>query len=281
MWNIGLSTCGKTVDEELFRQYAEAGITDMEVSVGYLDLQMDLPSVKRWADAYGIRLWTYHLPFAPFEEIDISALDASLRNTSLEHLTAHIRLAAEIGIKNYVIHPSGEPYVPEEREERLCRAAECLHILADRAAEYGGRILVEDLPRTCLGRDSGEILRLIKADDRLMVCFDTNHLLTEDPAAFVQAVGDRIVSLHVSDYDFLNERHWMPGEGKVDWSTLVASLCAVGYDGPWLYEIEFACPDTILRDRELTCRDFAVNADEVLGGKPITTIARHMDNLGK
>ncbi|MBQ8812911.1 MAG: hypothetical protein IJZ85_00210 [Lachnospiraceae bacterium] len=32
---VGLSTCGKTIDEELFKEYQQAGITDMEISVVY------------------------------------------------------------------------------------------------------------------------------------------------------------------------------------------------------------------------------------------------------
>ncbi len=141
-------------------------------------------------------------------------------------------------------------------------------------AEYGGRILVEDLPRTCLGRDSAEILRLIKDDDRLAVCFDTNHLLTEDPTAFVRTVGDRIVSLHVSDYDFVNERHLLPGEGDVDWQALVTALREVGYNGSWLYEVNFGNTPIITRQRDLTAADFVENARQIMAGEKPTVLVK-------
>ena len=135
--------------------------------------------------------------------------------------------------------------------------------MAEIADCYGAVIAVENLPRTCLGNCSKEILELISVDTRLRVCFDTNHLLGEKMETFILAVGNKIITTHVSDYDAINERHWLPGEGVIDWGNLIDALEKVGYKGPWLYEIGFGIPKTILRDRELTCADFARNAKEV------------------
>lgn len=30
--------------------------------------------------------------------------------------------------------------------------------------------------------------------------------------------------LHVSDYDIVDEKHWLPGEGEVDWEMVCNSL---------------------------------------------------------
>ena len=115
---------------------------------------------------------------------------------------------------------------------------------------------MEDLPRTCLGNCSAEILELLTADPSLTVCFDTNHLLGEPIADFVRAVGKKIETLHVSDYDFCNERHWLPYEGKVNWVELVEALEEVGYNGVWMYEIGFKASKNIDRDRDLNFDDF-------------------------
>ena len=100
-------------------------------------------------------------------------------------------------------------------------AKRTLAALADFAAQFNAVIAVENLPRTCLGRDSKDILELLSAHDALRVCYDTNHLLGEDAVRFIEAVGDKIITTHVSDYDFLNERHWLPGEGKVNWQEIL------------------------------------------------------------
>ena len=51
----------------------------------------------------------------------------------------------------------------------------------------------------------------------MKVCFDSNHLLQEQGDSFILAVGDKIVTTHISDYDFVNERHLLPGELDIDW----------------------------------------------------------------
>ena len=90
----------------------------------------------------------------------------------------------------------------------------------------------------------------------------------------------RLISLHISDYDFINERHWLPGEGKLDWQAILNAFKNIGYNGVWLYEIDFSCPETIIRDRDLTCDDFIKNAKELFENKNISLFSTHKDNLG-
>ena len=263
--NIGLSTCGKTIDENLFLNFKNAGITHMEVSMGNKSQSFDYKLIKECALKYGINLWSFHLPFGPFEELDLSKKE--LAKQSLCCYEELIKKGADIGIDKFVIHPSGEPIDDNERAERMKCAKESLAELACIARKYGSVIAVEDLPRTCLGRNSSEIKELISLNDDLRVCFDTNHLLKEANCDFIYAVGDKIITTHISDYDFVDEKHWLPGEGKINWQELYKALLDVGYEGPWLYEIGFKAPATIQRDRNLTCEDFAEKAKEIFEGR--------------
>ena len=65
-----------------------------------------------------------------------------------------------------------------------------LNELADFAAERGAVIAVEDLPRTCLGNCADEMLEILEANEKLRVCFDTNHLLKDTNGNFLKIVGD-------------------------------------------------------------------------------------------
>ncbi|MBR6634751.1 MAG: TIM barrel protein, partial [Clostridia bacterium] len=85
-------------------------------------------------------------------------------------------------------------------------AKDSLSRLAEIADREGAVLCVEDLPRTCLGRNSEEIAELVSVDERLKLCLDTNHLFTEALPDYIRKFGKRIVTIHVSDYDFLNER---------------------------------------------------------------------------
>ena len=177
---------------------------------------------------------------------------------SKEYFKCIIKNALPLGVKIFVIHPSGEPIADEQRQIRLDCAKQSLRKLGAFAEENGVTIAVEDLPRTCLGRNSAEILDLVSIHPNLRVCFDTNHLLGEGLEDFIKNVGDKIITTHVSDYDFIDERHWLPLEGKIDWQNVIATLKNVGYNGPWLYEIGFK-----YRDRVLTTQDFSDNANKL------------------
>lgn len=274
MLKIGLSSCSKPLNEELFKAYKEAGIECMEVSV---DLEtgdgLDWPQLFALSQKYGIELWTYHLPFSPFDKINISSPDENLRQYSVEKFADLIMKISDFGVKVFVIHASGEPIDEDKRPVYMEQAKKSLKQLAEVADRCMVTLAVEDLPRTCLGRNSDDMLELVSADDRLKICFDTNHLLGENIKEFIEKVGDKIITTHISDYDFVNERHWLPGEGDIDWKELYETLKNVGYKGPWLFEIGFEAPKSIKRDRKLTCEDFVRNAKELFENKSFTNIS--------
>ena len=277
MYRLGVST-PKAIDEEMFKLYSEAGVEQMEVSVNKeLSEALDFDTLLEWSKKYGVELYSFHLPFMPFDQIDISRPDVAEK--SVEYLKGYIEKGTKIGIDKYIIHPSGEPIAEEDRPMRMELSKKSLSVLAEYAHERGAVICVENLPRTCLGRDSKDILDLLSANDKLVACFDTNHLLGEDPIEFIKAIGDKIVTLHVSDYDFKNERHWLPGEGMVDWNSILKALSEIGYNGSWLYEINLDAPWTIKRPRDLTYGDFAQNAKELFDGKPLTKISTPVEGL--
>ena len=272
MLPIGLSSCQKELTDTTFAAYRAAGITHMEISLPHGQYpSLNYREVRETADRHGVLLWSFHLPFSPFDTLDISRRD--LAKESVAYLSELIRRASDIGIKTHIIHASGEPIAEEDRPERMKQARESLCLLADIATTCGSRLAVEDLPRTCLGRDSSDMLSLVADHPDLRICFDTNHLLSEDPLAFIRAVGSKIVTTHVSDYDGLDEKHWLAGEGILPWHALYSALVAEGYQGPWLYEIGYAAPATRPRSRNLTPDDFVRNAQEIFAGKEITVIA--------
>lgn len=122
------------------------------------------------------------------------------------------------------------------------------------------------MPRTCLGRDSKDIRELLSADDRLRACFDTNHLLKQPIKDFILDIGEKIITTHVSDFDFVDEKHWLPGEGKIDWNELIDALNDVKCTGPFMYELSLAPPRTIKR-RMLTHADFKENYNSLMKGE--------------
>ncbi len=279
MYKIGLSTCSSRITEETFAGYSRAGLSAIEISdtvEGYARLEYE--EIAALAEKYGVKIWSMHLPFMPFTKLDIS--NPELAAYTLEYYEQLIEGGAKIGVDKFVIHPSGEPIEDGERKLRMETAKKSLAALAKIAEKHGAVICVENLPRTCLGKNSDEIAELLSAHPALRACFDTNHLLAENPVEFIRKIGGKIATIHVSDYDFVNERHWLPGEGKIDWNAILAALREVDYRGVWMYEIELRCPNTILRDRALLYEDFTKNARELFAGEKPTVFSRPKPNLG-
>jgi len=148
-----------------------------------------------------------------------------------------IDLTAAWNPKVYVLHGCLEPVAPEERALRIARSICSLRELNEYARSQGTTVALEDLPRSCLGNTSVETKAMAQAAGNVPVCFDVNHLLGEDHAAFLGRLGRDIVTTHLSDYDGIDERHWLPGKGIVPWRYVVDTLLDTGYRGPFLFEL--------------------------------------------
>jgi sugar phosphate isomerase/epimerase len=134
-----------------------------------------------------------------------------------------------------VLHPSSEPIADSERKARLDCARKSIKELLPLAKEIGAVLCIENLPRTCLGRVTDELKYILEPFPELMVCFDTNHLLIESHEKFFYELGDRIGTIHISDYDRIDERHDLPGNGVIDWPAFHYMLRQCGYDGIFMY----------------------------------------------
>lgn len=268
MDRIGFSCIHFSLNDQSFENLAGAGITDIELSLSPEEQSLDeMKRIKRLADEYGISIWSYHLPFSSAVPFNLATTEHEIRRRTMECWTETIHLAGEIGVDKFVVHPSDGASKDEViRNEQLNLSISCLNSLVEVADKYHADIAVENLPRTCLGSRIDEFEKLISGNDKLKVCFDTNHLLYDKHSDFIKRFGTKIITLHVSDYDYVDERHWLPGEGKINWHELYASLVGAGYNGAWLYEVSLERPGG--NSRKLS--DYVQNAREIFEGKPLT-----------
>lgn len=265
-WKTALST--KATDLDTLKHYKASGIDAIELSVPAKDVEnIDWDGLGKNAKEAGIELWSYHLPFSG--EITIACLDDDRREASIALHLSLMEKALAIGIRRFVLHPSTEPNTDEERPVKMEHACRSLKRLAQYAGEHGAVICVENLPRTCLGHTADEMVQLVSADPRLRVCFDVNHLCLEfgcDHREFVEKLGHLIETTHMSDYDFIDEKHFFPGNGLIDWQEVIELLENAGYCGPFLSEGGYApsirCPEVPfgrvedLHDRHMHIKEF-------------------------
>ena len=258
-FSLGISL-GVYPSREVFSACAAAGIRYIELAPhddDYRKIFAEAENIKKMAEECGVVLRSLHLPFGS-ETLNFCAPDEKKREETMRVQSEMIRGAHALGMQLAIAH-GGIPYPQTEREKYLAIARENLAKLQTEASALGIRICVESLLPSCIGRNSKELLYILSAHPDLRACFDPNHLFDEDHVALLRALGKRVASVHFSDYDGLDERHWLPGEGVIDWVSVVRTLAEIGYEGPILYEVNpFRTPKTIDR-RPLTFEDYKEN----------------------
>lgn len=261
-WKVGASSCGNELREDLFEAYAKHGINVMEISPVY-DMQglevmdrviasINPKEIRGYAEKYGVEVWSLHLPYS-HDCINPASPDKLFRDRCIERDKIMLNKAAEIGAKVAVFHTSAEPIDERERPEHIKHAKESIFAINEEAKKVGVVLAAEVLPRTYLGNNSAELSDIISVDETIGVNFDVNHLLIQSHKDFVEDIGRKIVTVHLSDYDFKDERHWLPGTGKIDWKELIYLLKSVDYNGSFMNEV------CIKRDDN----DFPYTFDEV------------------
>ncbi len=258
MFKIGLSIGDSIpVNDKTFFDLSHAGIQAIEYSMNYNKImETDFDELKRLADKYGIELWSMHLPISPYPEGDFTSLVPEYAERSLNAYTYSLKKGASVGIKHFITHLGCEP-TEEEKPDRIKVSRTNMTALLDEAEKEGVTIALENCPRANFTNCIAGVKNFLSMYPRLKICFDTNHNLIDSNLDFIEAFKDYIVTTHISDYDFINERHWMPGEGKVDWVALSTKLKQVGYNGVWMYEVS-------TKDR--TYDDFVTNAKTIFSG---------------
>lgn len=240
-WPMGLSV-SLTMSAEKLQQVKEAGFDYVEVTLNSQRKTSDaerLAAIERFrADAQriGLTVWSIHLPFG--RDWDISSTDESLREQCVSSIAWFIDAVQILQPQKLVLHPSAEPIADSVRVARIACSVRSIDRLTAIADKIGAQLLIEELPRTCLCNNSLEMRAFMEQlPPQVGVCFDTNHLLQESPQDFVKNIGSRITSLHVSDYDGIDERHWLMGRGIIAWPEVVAAIVAAGYEGVFLFEV--------------------------------------------
>jgi sugar phosphate isomerase/epimerase len=93
--------------------------------------------------------------------------------------------------------------------------------------------MVGSFPNTVAG-----MIEILEQVDGGKCCIDTNHFLLDKTSEAILALGKWLKTIHVSDYDGVYEKHWMPKQGVNNWMKIINALQTVGYNGAFVYEVE-------------------------------------------
>jgi sugar phosphate isomerase/epimerase len=246
-WNIGLST-GCFYRQRIFDVVAairESGFDRVEVCSFPMHLDYhqreDVAKAGECLRELSIRPVSFHAPFS--ERIDITALDARVREMAVGELLAACDAAATMGVENVVLHPGPERQGrPEEAEflVRMRNAAESLNIVADHCSEIGIHLLLENmLPHLLFGHinDMMYLLGSIRHPD-VGACLDTGHaFLARELETVIYKLSGHLHLVHVNDNVGERDDHLAPGFGLIDWRSVIKDLRNCHFDGTLILEL--------------------------------------------
>lgn len=246
-WPIGLST-GCFYQKPILdclEPIRASGFSMIEVcsAPAHLDYH-DLGSVRAVAERIaqlGMEAYSFHAPFA--DQIDISALEVDRRDLALQEIFRAVEAAATLEVHYFVIHPGPEhSHIPphEERLRRMENTVSVLDRVARRCAELGiGCVLENKLPHLLFG-NTNDILWILDAIDGVEVgaCLDTGHaFLSGDLSNLLRKLGGRLRMIHAHDNRGRFDDHLPPGDGNIDWPSLLRELVTIGFHSALLLEM--------------------------------------------
>lgn len=226
---------------------AQSGIRSLEyfTTLPMLSLGLDHPMLDMFKGlASDQEVWSVH---SPFSGVDLASPEEETRLRSVQDTLRAARLAGALGAKVLTVHPALELTNMETlRSTRLQASGQSIAEVADLCATLGVRVAVEILPRRCIGNSLAELFTILEVADRpnVGICLDTNHSFpASELTNVVRTLGSKLITLHVSDHDDVDERHWLPMCGLIDWPAFIRSIREIGYAGPFLYETPLVYPD--------------------------------------
>jgi len=233
---IGLSTGALFPDyhtEDALTVAAEYGFPVVEV---YIQTHGEytppfVTELKGRMDHFGITAHSVHNDVRHFDLWSPYRRRAAESYALFERL---IDLAAELGAKAITWHGMREKLDDPAAFDRFTETA---WSLGARAQQAGITLTIENVS-WCYLRRVEHIQRIREANLPLGFTFDPFQAAeaAQNPPDIIRAMGDRLTTVHLSDFGNGESRHLPLGDGIIDWPAVFCALAEVSYKGPLIIE---------------------------------------------
>ncbi len=171
----------------------------------------------------------------PFISLPLDAGDSRIRQVVVDRYMDALEFGAELGARHMVLHSPftifGHALVEHTMPESLQGTIDAVHTTLEKplafAAQIGCTLVIETIKDT----NPVPLCALVSSfDHNVGLSIDVGHtLITEQfggPVAheWVRAVGPLLAHVHIQDGDGVVDRHWLPGQGRLNWWALFDAL---------------------------------------------------------
>ena len=235
--------------EEVLDDIANAGYSYVEIWADrtHLDprISPDLSALKDLLNSLYLKVHSLH---APFSDVNIASLNERERKNSLKLIKKSMEFCSKIEGEAVIIHPySTEIFGNDQSYLRAkSKMEDSLCTLAIFAEKLGIKLAVENVSNIGGWSFGAEMSQLTKSvskinNPHLGLCLDTGHVFIgradADLSKDVLECGKNLIALHIQDTDGKKDRHWLPGQGIIDWTQFMKDLIFIDYKGVLTLEI--------------------------------------------
>lgn len=222
------------------KEIKKQGFYSVEVSFGKggcykVSMERVTQNANRFLGAVldeGLVLNSVHLPFSRF--CYFSSSDEGVRAFASEEMQKLIAECDKFSPKHYILHSKTGT---ESEGLWAARVPALIKTAKELVTVTKNNICLENMVAS-FPRTAQELASIVDEVKGARVCVDTNHFLKEKTQDAIATLGKRIATIHVSDHDYVYEKHWLPKEGKIDWMKVLGALEKVGYNGVFNYEVK-------------------------------------------
>lgn len=233
-------------------------------------------NIRNESEKLGLPIPQSHLPY-PTRRASRDAFgpEAELNDRFRELVRRCIRISEICGVKWAVAHPVFESDgLPHGFEDCLKYNHRVYDEFVEEAARRGVGIAFENMCDSGPGArrfavTADELCALVdsyNAPETVGVCWDFGHANRTYPAdqsAALRYLGGRLRATHVDDNVGKDDLHLVPYDGTVKWNELMPILAEIGYEGPFIYEVNVRTADPFARDAKI--KHMKVLGDYLIG----------------
>ena len=229
------------------------------------ELEPDIRRVRpSWVSEEGGEVISFNLPIM---DHNLTSPNPDMRAFTIERFTELIELAGLWSVPYVVLVPGKiSPLLPAPSASLASWFYDGVNQLAERAAQCGTKILVENVPVTFAPLASDLSMALDElADERVGVVYDVANgfFAGEDPASGIQTLRDRIDLVHLSDTGRKYWRHDPIGTGEIDFESVAEAIRLINFSGQSVMEIISSDPDRELPESRRLLAQWGWQGSEV------------------
>lgn len=222
---LGISTASffrKILTESCFAKLAEMGVKNTEVFLSSYS-ETDPGFADALAEKKGdINVHSIHALAIQFEE-QLFSKAQRVRDDAESYFRRALYVGNVLGARYYTFHG---PLVLIKSIEQMPieRYAEIMNGLADIADNYGMFVAQENV-HYCYSNNPEFFKMLLRLCPKIKTTLDIKHALISgyDPIAFLDAMGDRLVTVHAVDVDKEGAPR-LPGKGRYNFERLFKEI---------------------------------------------------------